>query len=63
MTKFITAIITAILKYAEAHPHQFHEASQILGPVTGKILTLEMLCATDQSILEKMNDCAPRLPN
>jgi hypothetical protein len=46
MTEFISAVIGAPLKYVEAHPDHVHNAND-------KTLTLDMLCAADQSVLEE----------
>jgi hypothetical protein len=61
-TKFISAVVPTILEYADAHPDHVHEASHILGPVTDKIPTLDMVWDADQSLLEKRKNCAPHQP-
>jgi hypothetical protein len=54
MTEFITAVIAITMKYVDAHPDHAHETSQIFTPVSDKTLTREMLCAAEQSVMERI---------
>jgi hypothetical protein len=51
----------ATLQYAEENPDHAHEGSQIARSVADRILTPDMFCVADQSVLERIKDYAPHL--